>query len=472
MALTNFKVTDAGTALSADAAAHGIKVTLSSFKLGAGVGYVPDGTDTGLRGATLFTGSITSFSTSPDGALIATLVLNPDIGPFAFGEIGIYTDTGVLFASAALPNLQYKYSSLSSSVNSSIRLNCYLKVAQGPAIFQLPGAVGAEFYYVNTWAQVVPRASLANPDTIGLIVTELASGGIQPMLLYSATDPTGWTLGHPFVVGIDAIPVVTGNSAGITFTLPSGYSVLATTAGPHTAFGTWVVKCGNQYRAAVLTFPSASVVNGAVWGGATGVLTFTEAVTTIMTGTFQLWTNNAASLVAPPAPVSAYAPGDIVMWASSTPRTGFLELNGAVISRTAYADLFAAIGTVGGVGDGYTTFKLPDMRGQFPRGWDHGRGVDPDYSRAVGSVQGGTVGGHPHTASDSGHWHNTDLMLVNDGGPVFGYTGTPVVYAPYGGDHQTSSGTATSYANVTISAGGSGPETRPTNVAVMFCIKY
>lgn len=463
MALTNFKVTDAGTALSADAAAHGIKVTLSSFKLGAGVGYVPDGTDTGLRGATLFTGSITSFSTSPDGALIATLVLNPDIGPFAFGEIGIYTDTGVLFASAALPNLQYKYSSLSSSVNSSIRLNCYLKVAQGPAIFQLPGAVGAEFYYVNNWAQVVPRASLSNPDTIGLIVNELASGGIQSLLLYSATDPTGWTLGHPFVEGIDAISITTSTSAGVTFTLPTGCSVMVASSPPYTAFGTWIVKCGAQYRAAVLTFPTATPVAGAVSAGAVGVLTFTEAVSTIMSGTFQLWTNHALGLVPPSPAVSAYAAGDIVMWPASSPRTGFLELNGAILSRTAYATLFAAIGTVGGAGDGVTTFKLPDMRGRFPRGWDHGYGLDPDYSRAIGSAQNDSLAYHGHPVYDPGHQHtywngNSAPMSIGDGAWIAAGT-TPT----------STSGAGT---GISIGNGGTGTENRPKNLALMFCIKY
>lgn len=56
---------------------------------------------------------------------------------------------------------------------------------------------------------------------------------------------------------------------------------------------------------------------------------------------------------------------------------GWLKCNGAAVSRTAYADLFARIGTMFGGGDGYSTFNLPDYRGEFLRGFDDGRGLMP-----------------------------------------------------------------------------------------------
>ena len=59
---------------------------------------------------------------------------------------------------------------------------------------------------------------------------------------------------------------------------------------------------------------------------------------------------------------------------------GWLKANGAAVSRTAYGDLFAKIGTVFGSRDGSTTFNLPDLRGEFIRGWDNGRGVDSGLS--------------------------------------------------------------------------------------------
>jgi microcystin-dependent protein len=77
--------------------------------------------------------------------------------------------------------------------------------------------------------------------------------------------------------------------------------------------------------------------------------------------------------------------GEVCFFGMSTAPAGFLKANGAAVSRTTYADLFAAIGTTYGTGDGSTTFNLPDMRGEFPRGWDDGRGVDS--GRAIGAAQ-------------------------------------------------------------------------------------
>lgn len=54
--------------------------------------------------------------------------------------------------------------------------------------------------------------------------------------------------------------------------------------------------------------------------------------------------------------------GLIIPWGNASPPSGFLECNGAAVSRTTYAALFAVVGTVYGVGDGSTTFNLPDLQ--------------------------------------------------------------------------------------------------------------
>lgn len=92
------------------------------------------------------------------------------------------------------------------------------------------------------------------------------------------------------------------------------------------------------------------------------------------------------------------APAGLVgHFARSSAPTGWLKANGAEISRAAYAELFAAIGTTFGAGNGFTTFNLPDMRGEFIRGWDDSRGVDG--GRALGSRQSGEIQQHSHGAS-------------------------------------------------------------------------
>lgn len=81
--------------------------------------------------------------------------------------------------------------------------------------------------------------------------------------------------------------------------------------------------------------------------------------------------------------------GAVLYFAGRTAPAGWLKANGAAVSRTTYAALFAAIGTTYGAGDGSTTFNLPDLRGEFMRGWDDGRGID--RGRAFGSAQGDAI---------------------------------------------------------------------------------
>jgi len=107
-------------------------------------------------------------------------------------------------------------------------------------------------------------------------------------------------------------------------------------------------------------------------------------------------------------------PGDIKFNAGAAQPAGWLPCNGAAVSRTTYAALFAAIGAIYGAGDGSTTFNLPDSRGLVIRGLDNGRGLDP--GRALGSYQADNIAAHTHanylsqtahthTASDAGHTH-------------------------------------------------------------------
>jgi microcystin-dependent protein len=77
--------------------------------------------------------------------------------------------------------------------------------------------------------------------------------------------------------------------------------------------------------------------------------------------------------------------GEIKAFGGASTPTGTLVCDGTPVNRTVYADLFAVIGTTYGAGDGSTTFNLPDLRGEFLRGLDGGRGIDA--SRILGSSQ-------------------------------------------------------------------------------------
>ncbi|WP_426205089.1 phage tail protein [Pseudomonas sp. TWP3-1] len=206
--------------------------------------------------------------------------------------------------------------------------------------------------------------------------------------------------------------------------------------------------------------------------------------------------------------------GMVATFSMNSPPAGWLACNGAAVSRTAFAGLFARIATLYGAGDGATTFNLPDMRGLFPRGWDDGRGLDP--GRAFGSYQDMMIHSHAHTASaaavgDHAHTAWTDAQgnhvhrawtdaqgAHNHSAPSApgigqGAGGINSVQQA-GGAHETSwagqhahnigmDGAGNHAHNVGIGAGGAhthgvsvaaagGIETRPRNLALFYCIKY
>lgn len=79
--------------------------------------------------------------------------------------------------------------------------------------------------------------------------------------------------------------------------------------------------------------------------------------------------------------------GAIIEWGTSTAPTDYLLCNGAAVSRTTYAELFAVIGTTFGAGDGSTTFNVPDFRGRVGVGTGTGSGLTARTLAATGGVE-------------------------------------------------------------------------------------
>ncbi|RBH53181.1 MULTISPECIES: phage tail protein [Pseudomonas] len=166
-------------------------------------------------------------------------------------------------------------------------------------------------------------------------------------------------------------------------------------------------------------------------------------------------------------PTTIVPVGAIVAFAMAAVPAGYLKANGAAVSRTAYANLFAYLGTYYGVGDGVSTFNLPDLRGDFIRGWDDGRGLDPH--RAIGVRQMGQNAAHTHTASSDvqgDHAHGIWPLSIN----LSTSTGAGH-YSVQPNLGQSSSTAGAHRHNITVDASG-GSDPRPNNIAMMYCIKY
>jgi hypothetical protein len=154
-----------------------------------------------------------------------------------------------------------------------------------------------------------------------------------------------------------------------------------------------------------------------------------------MTGPLTLPGNPASALQAAPkqyvdAQDAVLVPtGAIMCFYRSAAPSGWLECNGQ--STSGYAALAALIGA-----------NVPDLRGEFIRGWDNGRGVDS--GRAIGTAQVDMLKAHTHTVG------------VADDSSTSG--------------SKVKEGTGNVDASVTTSSSG-GTETRPRNIALMYCIK-
>ncbi|MBA1261246.1 hypothetical protein G7022_23335 [Pseudomonas psychrotolerans] len=162
---------------------------------------------------------------------------------------------------------------------------------------------------------------------------------------------------------------------------------------------------------------------------------------------------------------------EIVFFPSSSAPAGFLKANGAAVSRSTYAALFAVIGTNYGAGDGSSTFNIPDLRGEFLRAWDDGRGVDG--GRVLNSNQASQNLNHTHsaTAANAGA-HQHTMSFKQDRAPEGAGNAVYGDEAYYSGEASQGTSTAGDHTHtITVSFSG-GTESRPRNIALLACIKY
>lgn len=168
-------------------------------------------------------------------------------------------------------------------------------------------------------------------------------------------------------------------------------------------------------------------------------------------------------------------PGSLFPFAGSSAPSGFLICDGAAISRATFSDLFSAIGTLYGAGDGTTTFNLPNLAGRMVLGVSGAHtlastGGAENHTIAVSEMPSHThtgttdsSGSHTHSVNDPGHSHLS--MTGRDDGNVTNQAGQ----APPGDANQNDSSfvvpTSTQTTGISINAAGAHTHTFTTNAA-------
>jgi microcystin-dependent protein len=140
--------------------------------------------------------------------------------------------------------------------------------------------------------------------------------------------------------------------------------------------------------------------------------------------------------------------GCVAHFAMNSAPAGWLAADGSAVSRTTYATLFAAIGTLYGAGVNSTTFNLPDLRGYFVRG--AGANSDGTVAGTFGAKQAADIGPHKHPHV-GGTFGETSAM-------------SPRLFS-------TTNIATTAAIDDAYNAASTGTETRPRNIAMLACIK-
>lgn len=169
-----------------------------------------------------------------------------------------------------------------------------------------------------------------------------------------------------------------------------------------------------------------------------------QADPTLAQGYIQINGTTAATVTAAGIISGGIPAGAVMPFAMNSAPSGWLAANGTAVSRSTYAALFSAIGTTHGVGDGSTTFNLPDLRGIFVRGSGEQTISGTSYSGTFASKQQDDLKSHTHT------------VFGAQGGP---FTSTGIYLSGVSGTNVTSGSTG-------------GTETRPANIALFYCIKH
>lgn len=505
----------------AQAEATGTPINLTTMAVGDGNGneVFPDAAQTQLVREIAASRAIPNrIYQDPENPTLFTaeLVIPASVAGFTMREVGIFDADGGLFAVGNLPATYKPKASEGSYADTVVRLQFMVTNASIVTIMLDPNvAVATHAWVVNnmTPAQLFPGGTThqvlrkksngegdtewADPSSVNVLVNTVEEEQTLAANQVNIDLTLTTTVGLAVYVAGKRLP----NRAGVDGWLPHATIPTRAVLGQSYAAGTKII-CAQNEPASQLVDPLAKSLNLSDLPN--------KAAARTNLGVYSKTESDAAG-----------QPGDVKYSTRSTAPPGWLKANGGAISRTAYAALFAVIGTTYGTGDGFNTFNLPDLRGEFLRGLDDGRGIDS--GRVLGSNQSHSMASHSHAAvagMQGNHTHGgtTDTQGIHShggttdtqgphqhdsgwgessGGPygiartgVQGSGGTDYDNSSFltsaagahshalettaAGAHshvlETSAAGAHSH-SITVAATG-GVETRPRNVALLPCIKY
>lgn len=436
---------------AAEAAGEEINLTHMAVGDGNGNAVTPTEDQTQLV-RERYRAAVNRVYSDPDNPLryTAELIIPASEGGFTLREVGVFDSDGGLFVVGNLPDTYKPQDSEGAFADTVVRVEFLVSNASVVTL------------------QVDPNVAVATQNWISNNITAgaLIPGGTTGQILAKASNADGdvvWqdpTEANVTVDTIDELQTLADGQTQVDLALTTTYGLAVYIEGVRLARGSgadqWEPDATVETRLYLgKSYPAGTeilCVQNEPAGSAPAPLeraqnlSDLENVSTARTN-LDVYSKSQTRQMAPAGMVATFA--------RSTAPTGWLKANGAAVSRTAYADLFAAIGTTFGAGDGFNTFNLPDLRGEFVRGCDDGRGVDA--GRVFGSWQDDDL---------KSHNHNSGVRAPDNLYDLYGHT---TAGSNSWGTRRTDE---PGFDNLPYTSSTGGTETRPRNVALLYCIKY
>lgn len=442
----------------ARAESTGKQIRLTHMAVGDGNGnpVTPTPTQTQLA-RERFRSSINRVYQSPDDPLrfTAELVIPASFGGFTLREVGVFDSDGSLFAVGNLPATYKPVDTEGAYSDTVVRLDFMVSNASTIELQVDPNVV------------VVTQQWITNNVTAGFLLP----GGTTGQVLAKVSNADGdvhWVDPTQANVVVDTITekqTLASDQTVVTLTQTITRGLAVYIEGIRLPQGSGVDEWqpdGTDPSKFTLgkSYPDGSIlqaVNNEPAGSAPAPLERSKNLSDVADkstsrGNLEVFSKSETRQMAPAGLVATFA-------TTSAP-TGWLKANGAAVSRTAYSDLFAAIGTTFGAGDGINTFNLPDLRGEFPRYLDDGRGVDA--GRVIGSSQSDAIRNITGAISLSGVVYIDSVSGALVKGTALTGRNASGSSVNQTDDFQFDASKVVPTAN----------ENRPRNVALLACIKF
>jgi len=455
--------TTLGLQLLAQAESTGSQIRLTHMAVGDGGGQ-PIKVDPNMTALVRerFRAEVNRVYQDPENDLkfTAELIIPAAVGSFVIREIGIFDSNGNLFAVGNLPDITKPVAQDGITNDTVFRIPFFVKNAEIVELKIDPNVVIATHsWIINT-----------------INTSKLLPGGTTGQVLKKKSNNDGdveWGNASEVNIFVDSIEeeqVLATDQTHVTWSTvtTNGLAVYINGIRLHQAVGVdgWTEN-GATESVLGKSYPAGTKILGVQndpLGSAPYPLAKDQNLADILNKPLARQNLNVYSK--DEAKANGLPAGAIVYFAMNKAPTGFLKANFAAVSRTVYADLFAAIGTTYGAGDGVTTFNVPDGRAEFPRGLDDGRGID--VGRVIGSRQSQQVQKHKHLSMGEAY---ENIVWPFGASPSFGKIGTNGGIDYDNRYFYTNDGSDVGDAQPNPS-GVIGDETRPRNVAWLCCIKY